>query len=129
MIIPDTPISTKNKLGLGFYNYNPPSTYTPSITDEDYNLGYIIRYFVGKRNYFDVIETNAKGYNLADTTFYNKISIDWKITGPEYNVYIGKTLQTTGVVNYNVLRIREADSKIKGMNLILNNPKQFWRGY
>ena len=129
-MIQDTPIDLKNKLTLGSFDfYNQPSTYVPFITHDDYDKGYITRYFVGKRNYFDVIETNAKGYKETDTNFYVKISIDWKITGPEYNIYNGKTLQTTGVVNYNVLRIKEADLKIKGMNLILDNPKQFWRGY
>ena len=128
MII-DTPNLLKNKLGLGFYKYNIPSTYIPSITDQDYSLGYIIRYFVGKRNYFELIETNAKGYNLADTTFYIKFLLNWKITGPEYNIYTGKTLQTTGVVNYNSLRIREGSSIIKGFDVVINNPRQFWRGY
>lgn len=128
-MIQDTPDSIKSKLGLGSYNYNIPTTYTPKITPQDYDLGYIKRYFVGKRNFFDIIETDAKGYKLADNNFYTKSSIDWKISGPEYNVYQGKMLQTTGVVNYNTKRIKEASFYIKGIETVLNNPRQFWRGY
>ena len=128
-MIQDTPDSVKNKLGLGDYNYNAPSTYSPTISKQDYDVGYISRYFVGKRNFFDVIETDAKGYKLADSNFYTKVSIDWKISGFEYNVYQGKTLQTTGVVDYNIKRIKQASQYIKGIETILNNPRQFWRGY
>ena len=62
-------------------------------------------------------------------SFFKKIKIDWKITGPEFNIYIDKTLQTTGVVNYNNLTIRDIQSYIPNINIILNNPKQFWRGF
>ena len=79
--------------------------------------------------YFDIFETNNKDYNLANSSYFNKTKIDWKITGTEFNVYNGKMLETTGVVNYNTLRIRDASAYIPNIDLILNNPKQFWRGY
>jgi hypothetical protein len=128
-MILDTPNELKQKLGLGNFNFSPPSTYILTVTDNDYQNGYIKRYFASNRNYFNVIETDAKSYHTIDVNYYRKISIDWKITGPEFNLYNGKILQTTGVVNYNVLRIKEANSVIKGIETVLNNPRQFWRGY
>lgn len=128
-MIKDTPNFIKNKLSLGSYYYNLPSTFTPTINKDDLERGYIKRYFIGKRNFFDFIETNAKGFNEAETVFYTKVSIDWKITGPEYNIYKDKTLEITGVVNYNILRIKQAAAIIKGIETVLNNPRQFWRGY
>lgn len=128
-MIKDTPDKTRNIVGLGSYNYDKPATYIPTITEEDYDRGYIDRFFVARINYFDVIETNYKEYNRANVSYYIKIKISWKITGPEFNTYIGKTLQETGVVNYNILRIGDAQSYIPNISVVLNNPKQFWRGF
>lgn len=128
-MIYDTPDNVKNIVGLGSFDFAKPSTYIPTITQDDYDRGYIDRFFVARINYFDVIETNYKDYNTANTSYFIKTKIDWKITGPELNTYIGKTLQETGVVNYNNFRIRDAQLYIKNINIILNNPKQFWRGF
>lgn len=128
MII-NTPDQTKQILSLGTFNFVSPSTYIPTISDKDYETGYIKRYFVSNRNYFNVTETDAKSYNTADDNFYSKVSIEWKITGPQFNVYDDKVLQTTGVVDFNKLRIKQAATVIKNIENILNNPKQFWRGY
>lgn len=128
-MIYDTTDNVKNIVGLGSFNIAKPSTYIPIISQEDYDNGYIDRFFVARINYFDVIETNYKDYNIANTSYFIKTKIDWKITGPEYNTYIGKTLQETGVVNYNNFRIRDVQLYIKNINIILNNPKQFWRGF
>jgi len=128
-MIYDTPNSVKNIVGLGSFDFAKPSTYIPTITQNDYDRGYIDRFFVARINYFDIIETNYKDYNVANTSYFIKTKIDWKITGPEFNTYIGKTLQETGVVNYNNFRIRDAQTYIKNINIVLNNPKQFWRGF
>ena len=128
-MIYDTPLATRNIVGLNNYQYLQPSTYLPTITQKDYTEGYINRFFVGRINYFEVIETSYKDFNMTDTTYINKVQINWKITGVEFNVYNGKMLETVGVVNYNKYRILEAQKVIPKIDLILNNPKQFWRGY
>ncbi len=128
-MIKDTPDSIKRLIGLSSYKYITPSSYIPTITQDDYDYGYITRFFIARVNYLDIFETNNKDYNLADSSYFNKTKIDWKITGTEFNVYNGKMLETTGVVNYNTLRIRDASVYISKIDLILNNPKQFWRGY
>lgn len=128
-MIYDTPNNVKTIVGLGSYSFVTPSTYTPTITVDDYDNGYIDRFFISRINYFDIIETNYKDYNTTNINYFKKIKIDWKITGSEFNVYIGKTLQDTGVVNYNNLTIRNIQSYMSNINIILNNPKQFWRGF
>ena len=128
-MIYDTPNKERGIVGLESYNFITPSTYIPTITEDDYDTGYIDRFFIARINYFDIIETNYKDYNIANMSFFKKIKIDWKITGSEFNVYIGKTLQDTGVVNYNNRVINDLISYIPNINIILNNPKQFWRGF
>jgi hypothetical protein len=44
-------------------------------------------------------------------------------------VYKGKMLETTGVVDYNILRINQAAQVFPQISTILNNPRQFWRGF
>ena len=128
-MIYDTPDSVKNIVGLGGFEFAKPATYIPTITQDDYDRGYIDRFFVARINYFDIIETSYKESNITNTSYFIKTKIDWKITGPEFNTYIGKTLQETGVVNYNNLRIRDVQVYIPNIAIILNNPKQFWRGF
>ena len=128
-MITDTPDSTKNKLGLDIYNYFEPSNYIPIVKPSDYEYGYITRYFVGKINYLNVYETNAKDYNVVNNGYYKKIKITWKVSGPEFNQYKGKMLLTTGVVDYNILRIQQAYLVFPQIQNVLNNPRQFWRGF
>lgn len=128
-MIYDTPDSVRNIVSLGGFEFAKPATYIPTITQDDYDRGYIDRFFVARINYFDIIETSYKEYNITNTSYFIKTKIDWKITGPEFNTYIGKTLQETGVVNYNNLRIRDVQVYIPNIAIILNNPKQFWRGF
>lgn len=128
-MIKDTPASTRSIVNLGSYSYETPTNYIPTITESDYDNGYISRFFIGKINYFDVFETNNMDFNRANPSYFNKIKVEWKITGPEFNVYTGKMLQTTGVVNYNTLQINQARRYVPNIELILSNPKQFWRGF
>lgn len=128
-MILDTPNSLKSRVGLQSYGYVQPTTYIPTITQKEYDVGYIDRYFLGKINYFEITETSLRDYNVASSLYFIKLRIKWKITGPEFNIYNGDMLETTGVVNYNILQIRDAAQRIRNIELVLANPKQFWRGF
>lgn len=128
-MIYDTPDKTKDILGLDKYNYFLPSSYIPIIKRSDYEYGYITRYFVGNINYFNINETNARDYNITNSCFFKKTKITWKVSGTEFNVYKGKILESTGVVDYNILRINQASQVFSQITTILNNPRQFWRGF
>ncbi len=45
-MIYDTPPRTQAIVGLNSYKYLQPSTYTPTISQKDYDEGYINRFFV-----------------------------------------------------------------------------------
>ncbi len=128
-MILDTPESTKNKIGLNGYDYFEPSTYIPIVNQSDYAYGYITRYFVGRINFSNVFETSAKDYNVINNGFYKKIKITWKVSGPEFSQFQGKMLLTAGVVDYNILRINQAAQVFPQISNVLNNPRQFWRGF
>lgn len=126
MTIIDTPDYIKQIVGLSSYDYTTPAPYIPQIKQTDLDYGYINRYFVGKINDSIAIETNASDFKMADSRLYKKIFVHWKITGPQFNIYDGKMLKTTGVVNYNNFRIQDIQLTFPAINL---SPTQFWRGY
>ena len=125
-MIPDTIGKYKNVVLIG--DYYVPTTHVPVIDERVYESGYVDRYFVSKRNQLNIIETSVRDYNATDASVYVKLHVLWKISGPKYNVYDGKILQTTGVVNYNTKRIDEITQTFK-VNHVITNPVQFWRGF
>lgn len=128
-MIEDVTNAIKGKLGLSDFNFSLPETYIPIITSDDYEYGYITRYFISRINMFYLTETTVQYFKLVDSRFFIKTKIMWKVSGPEFNIYNNNILEITGVVNYNKLRITDLNSIIFGSDVILDNPRQFWRGF
>ena len=55
----------------------------------------------------------------------NQIKVGDKV---QFTTWVGK-LESTGVVDYNILRINQAAQVFPQISTILNNPRQFWRGF
>ena len=93
-----------------------PSNITLDVTDKDYTKGVINRYFVKKAN-----DVNAKVFEISkedfnkDLTLYDKIKLDWIISGLKEDVILGN-LKT---IDFN-------EKLFKGINKILI-PLQYWR--
>jgi len=93
-----------------------PSNITLDVTDKEYTKGVIKRYFVKKAN-----DVNAKVFEISkedfnkDLTLYDKIKLDWIISGLKENVILGN-LKT---IDFN-------EKLFKGINKILF-PLQYWR--
>ena len=95
-LIPWKPQSDSDKIYKKIVNvavdkYIAPRYYIPQPTDEDFDRGWIDRYFVFKRNepVTSIIEVDKKQYNdvsmnnkkKIDGYLHNKYSIRWKIIG------------------------------------------------
>jgi hypothetical protein len=117
------------KLGLSDYEMTYPSTYLPTPSKNDYQYGFITRYFVGRINQRQIIETCARDYNAINIKFFLKTKVDWQISGRKNNLYQGKMLMEAGVQEYNLIQINKAKSVLPGIETVLNNPLQFWQGY
>lgn len=118
-----------NKLSYNKFNLNLPSTHVVSPQKSDYEIGVITRYFVSKRNQINIIETSARDYNNIDDSFFIKGQTEWRISGKRNNVYNGKMLIEPGVEEYNRIQVSKLKKKLPGIELILSNYFQFWRGY
>ena len=103
-----------NIKGLKRENY--PSNYSLKLKDSDYSDGSIQRYFIQKAN-----DVNSKIHEISkedfskNLTLYNKIMIDWTISGAKEDAVLE-----------NLENIADAEQAFKGINKILT-PLQYWR--
>lgn len=92
-----------------------PRAYLFSSTDIDYNVAYTRRYFVKKINDNDVIEVKGDNFKTLPENIYQKVSIDWQVTGFQRNfVKDGKVVQE-GAYEYNKKQVHLAEKDMPGL--------------
>jgi hypothetical protein len=125
MIIPEQYI---NIGGVDMSDDIYPNYYKPLPTSKDYLKGYINRYFVQKINDLTITEVNKNKYNDIYTNYFNKLVIQWIISGPKNNVYKNKILDRKGVQEQNIEILNISENKMTDIKNYLNNPLEFWDG-
>ena len=125
MIIPEQYI---NIGGVDMSDDVYPNYYKPLPTSKDYSKGYINRYFVQKINDLTITEVNKNKYNDIYTNYFNKLVIQWIISGPKNNVYKNKILDRKGVQEQNIEILNISENKMTDIKNYLNNPLEFWFG-
>jgi len=106
-----------------------PSIHIPKIDSKDFENGFISRFFLKKVNDKPILEINNNQFDLFfSSSFYKKISINWKITGPRNNVIKKSRVEIEGVEDHNLKEIQTAELSLQGMKQKLTNPLQFWKG-
>jgi len=99
-----------NRSNLQFTSKNlEPATYYPQPTNSDYQKGYITRYFAKKINQSGyVVEISPAEYVAFtngevryDVSFYQVVSILWKITGPLNSQRISQYDIRAGIIDTN----------------------------
>ena len=123
-----TPEQYKNIGGAELSNQSFPTYFIPSVTKNDYSKGYIYRYLVQKINDLTITEVNKDKYNEIYSQYYNKIVIQWIVSGPKNNQYKNKILERKGVQEQNIQTLVENEKKMKGIKNYLNDPLEFWGG-
>ncbi len=96
---------------------------------QDYESGYITRFFAKKINENIIIETDFDGYSRTNNALYKRVKIEWKITGPRNNIMLNGRFDKAGVTEQNTFEIDRV-RKEEGVDLsgVLNNPLEYWRG-
>lgn len=123
----DTPDNIKNKLDLGNFNLNLPVAFLPKPTTQDYKIGFIDRYVVGRVNSSEIIEVSKDNYSFVSTLLYKKAKFRWKITGILNNKYEGKMLTQQGVIDFNIKQVNDVNKDIPGVKDIFTNYIQFYK--
>ena len=113
--------------GLSFENgqlkqIKNPVHNIPNPNKDDYASGYITRYFVKKINENIVYETILDDYDSVDLSYWQKVSLNWKISGNRYTIE-----NSIGIEPYNNEQISNSSVSIPEIKNLLVNPIQFAR--
>jgi len=95
--------------------------------------GVMNRYFIYKRNepdkvFFEIDEPQTVDYEVDRTGInqylYGLITIPWKLSGPEFDVYSDNVLKISGIYNTNQRIIDRYSKKFPILRSILTNPRE-----
>jgi hypothetical protein len=103
--------------------YIIPTQFYPKPTDNDYQKGYIMRYFAKKRNDIGyVIEINKETYlslinqdKVYDYVTYQAIDVFWQITGPLRDDRKDKQYKIAGIIDTNKRLVESKDKAFRGL--------------
>lgn len=104
-------------------------SFKPKPIKSDYDRGFINRYFVQKVNELIVQEVSPENYGQISDTLYKKTSLKWKISGPQKSSGTVRKMDVVGVEDFNRASIREASSTIDGIEKVVGNYLEYWRGH
>lgn len=113
--------------------YVAPISYYPKPTEEDYANGFFERYFLRKRNEpnLSILEINSPTFNNVrmegpiDGHLYDKLSIKWKLTGVERDIYENGILVEHGIYDTNRRMVVQKDVNFKGLKKYLTDYLEF----
>jgi hypothetical protein len=100
-------------------------------TEEEYKKGFFTRYVLkSNKSSNKFVEVTSSSFNkiiqIPDIAIlYNSISLLWKLTGPELDVYNNNIRIKSGIKDTNLRSIQEAEKNLKGISTYLTNPLQF----
>jgi hypothetical protein len=112
-------------------NTKIPRTFFPTPTQDNYDEGIIIRYFVQLRDTSGspIFEVDKEiFYKFNNSNFYRGVKINWRISGNLEDEYTSQGALIPSVINSNKRSIAEAEKILPDINLYLVNLKQFYRG-
>ena len=100
-------------------SYDTVNKHILEITSEDYDNGYVMRYFINKVNENSIFEISKKKYDdhsgtLIDPNLYRTAVVKWQLTGQQTNTVIGG-ITTMGVAEKNMIATRRAEIGANGM--------------
>lgn len=116
---------------LDLYKIEIPKTIVPVPTENDYELGYIRRYFAQKANdiYGHIYEVDNEVYSeLENSPFWKVADMKWRIRGPLSTVYSDDgSISDMSISSSNIASIRLISGKLNNIGLYLPNLLQFYK--
>jgi hypothetical protein len=110
-------LQTKNK------TLTQPVSYQPITLDSDYSRGYFTRYFVKRTNQRGYVmeiseeefESIRNGTATYDISFYQTVSLIWKLTGPLRSKRISQYQTREGIVDTNQRIVESLNKSFPGL--------------
>ena len=114
---------------VDFFKIQYPNTIVPIPTTQDYENGFIRRYFIRHANDIDghIFEISEDTYSqYLENPFWKVQQIKWRITGPIEPIYKDNgEIDDMGVKNSNTSALNIASINLKNIKLYLPNILQF----
>ena len=100
-------------------------------TNEDYTKGFYTRYFIKTKGSKSISEVNEETLGLLgqkiDDNLYVGFELDWKLTGPLNDIFVGGIRQQAGVRDTNRRTLQRLEQEYIGITEKLQNLTQFYR--
>ena len=124
-------IQRYRKLNGGSTNTKPTKikTVVPKPTEEDYRIGYILRFFIQKTNdnSSPIYEVDNPTYNyLNSKPLYKGVILKWRISGPLSTTFDSNgNVLNKSVSESNRISLKLVSDKMPNLKLYLPNLLQF----
>lgn len=100
-----------------------PISYQPVVLESDYSRGYFTRYFVKRTNQrgyvMEISETEFEsirnGTATYDISFYQTVSVIWKLTGPLRSKRVSQYQVREGIVDTNKRLVESTSRNFAGL--------------
>ena len=96
-----------------------PDPYFLQPSQEDYDNGFVERYFYKRKGSTTINEITEKGFGDLDSPYYQKLELKWKIAGP-----LNDTPEETGIIDTNQRTILLYASQFEGLERYLTDLTQ-----
>lgn len=97
-----------------------PRAYLFSEKGIDYSIPYTRRYFVKKANDNEVIEVEGNNFRNLPDNIYQKVSINWQVSGIQRSVINDGKLIQEGAYEYNRKQVKLAEKYMPGLTVIIS---------
>ena len=96
-----------------------PDPYFLQPSQEDYDNGFVKRYFYKRKGSTTINEITEKGFGDLDSPYYQKLELKWKIAGP-----LNDTPEETGIIDTNQRTILLYANQFEGLERYLTDLTQ-----
>ena len=96
-----------------------PDPYFLQPSQEDYDNGFVERYFYKRKGSTTINEISKKGFGNLNSPYYQKLKLKWKITGP-----LNDTTEETGIIDTNRRTILLYQNEFTGLERYLTDLQQ-----
>lgn len=120
----------KAQQSVNTYLVQPSEHYLPNPNDADYEKGFIIRYIIKRVNSGEdtIKEVSKEEYDrLKNNPLYNRVELEWKITGRIFDDLSNMLYPIYGVSSTNRMKINQLEPKIPGISKVFKNYTEFAR--
>jgi len=116
---------------INVFKIEYPDTIVPKPNSENYENGFIRRYFIRQTNDINghIFEISNELYsNYLENPFWTTEQVKWRITGPIETTYKDNgEIDDVGVKNSNLSALNLASIKLKNIKLYFPNLLQFYK--